>query len=200
MCSETRPNAKPENVTSNIMKHSAKILLYIFLVLIGCKNIEHEKEISNIEFEKIVFKQVFINIVDSTYRDKRIYTRIPIKGDEDNPDFIAETKAIERDTLGLIIAVDKRFEDVKKLNSKKFIFKSLNELPYNIELHNWEVKYKKFIGAMSFSQITFDKAKENGNLEVSYRCGGKCGLGYKVFLKKIHGKWRVIKKVETWIS
>ena len=182
------------------MKHSTKILVLLFLTLIGCKNTEPDKEMSADEFEQNVFKQVFINIVDSTYTDKRIYTRIPTKAEKNNPKFIAETDSIEKDTLNLIIAVDKRFQDVEKLNTKKFIFKKFSELSKDIELHNWEAKYKKFIGVMSFSYITFDKAKENGNLEVSYRCGGKCGLGYKVYLKKISGKWKVLKTENTWIS
>lgn len=155
---------------------------------------------SGIEFEQKVFEQVFINIVDSTYTDKRIYTRIPTKTQEKDPDFIAETEAIEKDTLNLIIAVDKRFETAEKLNTKKFIFKDFNELPKKIELENWSEKYKKFIGVMSFSKIKFDNKKESGTLEVSYHCGGKCGLGYKVYLKKISGKWKVLKTEDTWIS
>ena len=155
---------------------------------------------SAIEFEQKVFEQVFINIVDSTYTDKRIYTRIPTKAQEKDPNFIAETKAIEKDTLNLIVAVDKRFETAKKLNTKKFIFKDFKELPKKIELENWSEKYKKFIGVMSFSKITFDNKKESGTLEVSYHCGGKCGLGYKVYLKMINGNWKVLKAEDTWIS
>ncbi|REG88558.1 hypothetical protein C8P67_1332 [Flavobacterium aquicola] len=152
------------------------------------------------EFEQNVFKQVFINIVDSTYTDKRIYTRIPTKAEENDPKFIAERDSIKKDTLDLIVAVDRRFGAVEKLNTKKFIFKDFKELP-NVENYtNWTEKYKKFIGVMSFSYITFDKAKENGSLEVSYRCGVNCGLGYKVYLKKINAKWKVVKIEDTWIS
>ena len=114
------------------MKHSTKILVFLFLTLIGCKNTEPDKVMSANEFEQNVFKQVFINIVDSTYTDKRIYTRIPTKAEANNPKFIAETDSIKKDTLDLIVAVDRRFGDVEKLNTKKFIFKDFKELP-NIE-------------------------------------------------------------------
>ena len=117
---------------------------------------------SDVEFEQKVFEQAFINIVDSTYTDKRIYTRIPTKAQENDPEFIAETNAIEKDTLNLIIAIDKRFKDVEKLNTKKFVFKDFKELPKVENYTNWTEKYKKFVGVMSFSYITFDKAKENG--------------------------------------
>ena len=187
-------------VNSNIMKHPTKILTFLLITLIACKNTEPEKAISNLEFEQKVFEQVFINVVDSTYTNKRIYTRIPTKAQENDPDFLAEINAIEKDTLNLIIAVDKRFTDVEKLNTQKFIFKDFNELPKFENYTNWTEKYKKFIGVMSFSYITFDKTKENGSLEVSYRCGANCGLGYKVYLKKINGKWKVVKIEDTWIS
>lgn len=185
---------------SNTMKNSIKILFLFILTLIGCKKTETEKNISAIEFEQNVFKQVFINIVDSTYTDKRIYTRIPTKVQEKNPAFVAETEAIQKDSLNLIIAIDERYDDIKKLTTKKFIFKNFKELPIVENYTNWTKKYKKFIGVMSFTKITFDKAKENGYLEVFYYCGSKCGLGYKVFITNKNGKWKVVKAENTWIS
>ena len=80
-------------------------------------------------------------------------------------------------------------ERLCKLNPNKQVLVS-NFIKWNNDVRN----------GLKQGSNQYIKAKENGNLEVSYRCGGKCGLGYKVFLKKIHGKWRVIKKVETWIS
>ncbi|WP_219970406.1 hypothetical protein [Chryseobacterium chendengshani] len=177
------------------MKKPATYLLLLFLVLTSC-----EKKNSTVEFEQEVFDEVFINIVDSTYTDKRLYTRFPTKFQENDPSFTAETKAIENDTLNLIIAVAKRFKNTKIPKNKKFIFKDYKELPEVENYQNWTEKYKRFIGVMYFSYITFDKAKENGSLEVSYSCGAKCGLGYKVYLKKINKKWKVIKTENTWIS
>ena len=53
---------------------------------------------------------------------------------------------------------------------------------------------------MSFSHIKFDEKKKSGTLDVSYSCGGKCGLGYSVVIKKINNKWIIAKIEETWIS
>jgi hypothetical protein len=182
------------------MKNSAQILVFLILLLVGCKNTESEKEISDVEFEQKVFNKVFINIVDSTYLDKRIYASPPTKEEAKDPNWIAEMEAIEKDTFNIVIAVDKRFKDAEQLKSAKFIFKDFKELPEIEDYKNWSEKYKKFAAVMSFAYITFDKAKENGKIEVSCRCGWKAGIGYIVYLKKINGKWTVVKKEETWIS
>lgn len=182
------------------MKHSTKILVFLFLTLIGCKNTEPDKEISADEFEQNVFKQVFINIVDSTYLDRRIYASPPTKEEAKDPNWIAKNEAIKKDTFNIVIAVDKRFRDVKQLKFTKFIFKDFKELPEIEDYRNWSEKYKKFAAVMSFAYITFDKAKENGRIEVSCRCGWKAGIGYIVYLKKVNGKWKVVKKEETWMS
>jgi hypothetical protein len=34
----------------------------------------------------------------------------------------------------------------------------------------------------------------------SYHCGGKCGLGYRVTIKKVDHKWVISKVEDTWIS
>ena len=53
---------------------------------------------------------------------------------------------------------------------------------------------------MSFSQIHFDEKKENGNLSVTYSCGGKCGLGFTVYIKKEKDKWIILKVTQDWIA
>ncbi len=159
-----------------------------------------ERKISDKEVEEKIFHDAFTEIVNSTFIDKRIYTRIPNKDQINDPNFIAEIKAIERDIFDIVIVIGERFSDIKDIKSKRFIFKDINELPKSESFKNWERKYKKFGGAMSFSKITLGKTKESGSLDVSYYCGEKCGLGTKVHLKKINGKWKVIKTEGTWIS
>lgn len=90
--------------------------------------------------------------------------------------------------------------NIEKYNNKKFIFKHLTELSKVEEYKNWESKYPKFAGAMSFSHIRFDAKKKSGSLDVSYNCGDKCGLGYSVVIKKVKKKWIIAKLQKTWIS
>lgn len=86
-----------------------------------------------------------------------------------------------------------------KLNNK-FKLKNLNEFPkgrYAI----WETKYDFiFSGILDFSRIQFDKTKQFGVLDAGFGCGGKCGQGYRIYIKKVNTKW-IIDKIEgTWIS
>ncbi|MDR6968072.1 hypothetical protein J2X31_002087 [Flavobacterium arsenatis] len=62
-------------------------------------------------------------------------------------------------------------------------------------------KYKFFVGGLlSFSRIHFDKNHEHGVLSTSYLCGGNCGQGFKVYLKKIKNEWVIEKIIPTWIA
>ena len=200
------------------MKQLNIILITLIFTLLGCK-----KKVSEEEFEKNVFDEVFLKIVDSTYIDKRLYTCFPEQGKpiydkngkwigldsigQKQRDLECEVKrtALKNDTLNLVIAIGNEgvinsLTNIEKYNNKKFIFKHLTELPKVEEYTNWETKYPKFAGVMSFSHIKFDEKKESGILDVSYSCGGKCGLGYSVVIKKINNKWIIAKIEETWIS
>ena len=86
-----------------------------------------------------------------------------------------------------------------KLNNK-FKLKNLNEFPKDRYVI-WETKYDFiFSGILDFSRIQFDKTKQFGVLEAGFGCGGKCGQGYRIYIKKKKNKW-IIDKIEgTWVS
>jgi hypothetical protein len=175
----------------------------IFALILTLSLTSCQKKISSSEFEQNVFDKVFLKIVNATYKDKRLYTFFPgtIKGEND-PDFLRQRKILENDTIGLVIAIgNKRTIDFKKFKNRKFIFKKLSEIPNeDMEYEKWSKKYATFAGAMSFSKIRFDKKNENGELSVSYYCGGRCGLDYKVYIKKEKQNWGILKVVQTGIS
>ena len=56
------------------------------------------------------------------------------------------------------------------------------------------------IGIISFSKIFFDKRKNNGLLYYNFRCGGNCGKGELLIIKKIDDRWTIIETIMTWIS
>jgi hypothetical protein len=195
-------------------------LIILTFLFFGC-----EKKISEPQFEQNVFDEIFLTIVDSTYIDQRLYTCFPEQGKtlydkngkwigrdtvgQHQRDLECEIKrtALKKDSLNLIIALGNEglindSANLDKYRSSKFIFKHLSELPKDkdIDFAYWKSKYNKFAGAMSFSNINFDNKKESGTLNVSYTCGGKCGLGYLVTIKKIKEKWVVIKVEDTWTS
>jgi hypothetical protein len=200
------------------MKQLNNIIIIFTFIFFGC-----EKKVSKAEFEQNVFDEVFVKIVDSTYKDKRLYTCFPEQGEpiydkngrwigfdsigQKQRDIECEIKraSLKKDTLNLIIAVgnvglinDKT--ELQKYNCLKFVFKHLSELPKVEDYENWGAKYSKFAGAMFFSNIKFDNKKETGTLSVGYACGGTCGISYTVFIKKIKKKWIVSRVERTGIS
>lgn len=46
----------------------------------------------------------------------------------------------------------------------------------------------------------FSLDRKNAYIQLGYHCGGLCGHGKAIYLKKIKGKWKIIEKYETWIS
>lgn len=184
-----------------------------------------EKKMTDVEFEQSVFDEIFLKIVDSTYIDQRIYSSFPDQGKpiyDKNGKWIGldtvgqyqrdikhqkEIAKFKKDTLGLVIAIENKGlinenTNLDKYKSSKFIFKHLSEIPrdHNLEYSKWKTKYAKFAGAMMFSNIIFDAKKSSGVIDVSYSCGGKCGQGFIVTIKKVNKKWMVSKIQEAWIS
>jgi hypothetical protein len=85
-----------------------------------------------------------------------------------------------------------------KLN-KKFKFKNRNEFPKSLD--TWSKKYDfTFSGFFYVSRILFDKSKKCGILSASYNCGGRCGQGYIICIKKLKEIWVIDKIQGTWIS
>ena len=195
-------------------------ITFLLLVFCGCVS-----KLTPEELEQKIFDELFISIVDSTYIDQRLYTCFPEKGEmrydkngkrigfdtigQYQRDLVCEIKrsALKIDTLNLVIAIENQGfinekTNLSKYNTSKFIFKHLSEHPRGADLEytEWKKHHEKFAGVMSFSLIKFDDKRENGTLEVSYSCGGKCGLGYLVYITKKGEKWLISKIEETWIS
>lgn len=199
------------------MNRACLALLIVMSTLLSC-----EKKISDKQFEQDVLSEIFLKVVDSTYKDKRLYTSFPAsapffydqsrnpngtdtieqhKRDSDHETTLA---ALRSDTLNLIIAIKSgglinEKTALHHYNSRKFSFKHLSELPATSDYDNWTAKYPKFAGVLAFSHITFDTKREKGFLDVGYYCGLKCGLGYSVTIKKSDHKWEIIKVEDTWI-
>jgi hypothetical protein len=225
-----------------------KKLIAILFLCIAFSNCEKPK--SQIEIEKEVFGEVFPAIIDSIYKDSRLYSHIPPfpkRIYDNNGNFVKkdttglslklkkhklEEVQIKSDTINSKIAIDDVLNPIKErqyINSQK-VFKDiifhitdsiqkikldLNLLKHNKseriistselpEVHIDDIFQKnkslKLTGIYSFSRIVFDKTYNYGLLEAAYRCGGKCGQGFLVYIKKIKNKWIVFKIKPTWIA
>jgi hypothetical protein len=91
--------------------------------------------------------------------------------------------------------------DLKNIKLKnKFQLRNISEFPKDKDLL-WQTKYNfVFSGVAFFSRIQFDKEKKFGILDGGFICGGRCGKGFRIYIKRINNKW-IIDEVEgTWIS
>lgn len=173
-------------------------------------------EDNSADFEQKVFDEIFVTAVDSTLIDMRTYTGFQYSD--------KQRDSIKKDTLNRVVAfniennkvpidfltqIPKKYKTIndsiwnfnlEKYKSPKYIFKNDSELTLDRELVDWQKKYTKFSGALSFSKIYFDKQRQNGVFEANYYCGSKCGVGFLVYLKKIKNNWKVIKTERSWIS
>ncbi len=55
-------------------------------------------------------------------------------------------------------------------------------------------------GVISLSRIQFDDEKKYGVLTAGIECGGMCGYGYRIYIKKVNNKWVVDKIEDGWIA
>ena len=58
--------------------------------------------------------------------------------------------------------------------------------------------FEKEIGIVSFSKVFVNK--NEGVLRCDFNCGGLCGKGYILKVKKINNLWKIIEWHKTWIS
>jgi len=84
----------------------------------------------------------------------------------------------------------------------KFQLKDISEFPKDKNKNFiWNNKYDfVFSGIAYFSRIQFDKDKKFGILDGGFVCGGLCGQGFRIYIKRINDKWSIDEVEGTWIS
>lgn len=136
------------------MKLSKSIfIILILLSLFGCKKKEVEK-VDELRFEKGVLKNVFVEIVDSIYMDRRIITPPPFpKRDfktniEDTTGYHAELKkfhhhrdSIKNDKTRILLGV---YTDIEKISSfeTEMIAKQISISSYTYDISKETDKFK----------------------------------------------------------
>ena len=223
------------------------IIIFLLSIILGCNSQKNE-----LEFEKKVFNEIFLELIDSTFYDFRtlqppLTIAPPPNGiiisenqKKENlrihKEYLAEFEKrkikIENDTARIVLAIvdtifksskinreklSARFENIEfgsdtleknieyKINlsrfknNEKYIFKYHSEFPKGRKI--WRTEYPFYFGAViSFSRIYFDENKKFGIFEGGTTFERLNGNGFRIFIKKISGKWRIDKIEGTWIS
>jgi hypothetical protein len=161
-----------------------------------------------------VIDETFINIVEGTWRDSRIYT-IPCKSNlysldaegklvvSDSAAFITNSEncnkkigLLQKDTIGLVVGIyitpsDRNIYqiDLEEHSNNKFVFVN-DSMPMT---HGREKipQFKKYTGMLRLSNFHINPDNNTATLNVDYVCGFKCGFEYKVQLKKHFLHWKI---------
>lgn len=67
----------------------------------------------------------------------------------------------------------------------------------------WESFYRKYpnsSGLVFFSKVGFNDRHDQAFVYVGRSCGGLCGAGDYVLLKKVNGQWAVSQEQNLWVS
>lgn len=203
-----------------------KIILYTLIILAFC-NCQNKKEKTTLNpqeikdinevVEAVIIEDsldVFSKHPDSTMicsELKKLKIYIPPKTNNDDfvlipksdgiyitsliPFKIKETTIFSsKDSLHLL----EQNSNPQKLKIKKTIINQLNTTTINeIEVRCKKGKRSKFY-EMTIPIFSMDQ--QSAYVELDYHCGGLCGSGQAIFLKKIKSKWKIIIQWRSWIS
>ncbi|WP_264535741.1 hypothetical protein [Flavobacterium sp. N1736] len=202
-----------------------KLSKFIFITLVllssfGCK----KKEVSESDFEKDVLNNVFVEIVDSIYMDRRTMEpppmpRIDFKTNKEDTvgyhdklkRYQIEQDSIKNDKKRILISVhdfivsneinDEKFDLSPFRNNKKFDFQYSSKFPEEIYWDLNDKKNKMPVGTIKVYKIHFNKTRTYGVLSAHASCGGgKCGRGFEITIENKSGEWHITNIVDTWVS
>lgn len=136
----------------------------------------------------------------------------PFKEDSLEPDWNPETfqtsvknsmPEAEWQTLYDYLLRNKRPEQLRIWNpGVEYVVVTNRDLPRSVN-NFWGEFYKKFprsSGIVSFSNVGFNDQHDQAFLYAARSCGGLCGAGDYVLLKKVNGKWEIVDDQCLWVS
>lgn len=182
-----------------------KILIWTILIslpvgLFGQATSEYENEEVN------VINQFFYKLIEadrlSTFNKSDssliVYfnTKLDCNLDKDpllNGDYKSNKllKRLEANNLGERIVDSLKIE---KFNKIKIVFEDKGEY----SLHKYSSD--KVIGTFNISRISFNKSMTVGYFYFSIYCGGECGWGDLIKIRKKKGNWEIVDYLFSWVS
>jgi hypothetical protein len=99
-----------------------------------------------------------------------------------------------KDSLSLL----KQNSNPEKFKIDESLAKKINQTTKEKEINK-----KKMGKPFDFYEMTipiFSLDNQKAYLELNHHCGGLCGGGTSIYLRKINGKWKIVDKRQTWMS
>lgn len=100
-------------------------------------------------------------------------------------------------------SVDSIYLLKQNLNTEKLKIKKDIAEKINLTTKEKEINKRENGKSYNFYEMTipiFSSDNQKAYIELNHYCGGLCGSGKSIFLKKIDGKWKIIEIWRTWIS
>lgn len=201
------------------------MILIICLLFANCKKNETEFDKSEIkdinEIVKIVILEDSLNVLKSE-NDSKMFSEnliklniyIPEKRKENEPippppppsfNNVSIENLLNYKIENQLFFTSKDSLFILEQNLKPNILKIENEIieKINATSKKNEQEKKKIGKSYNYYEMTipiFSKDNQKAYLELNHYCGGLCGSGKSIYLKKINKKWRIVDKWRTWIS
>jgi len=107
-------------------------------------------------------------------------------------------------TLDTYLAVNQSSKPLRVANlGISYVLVKDSDLPDDGIDRFWTKFYKKFPkspGILFFSDIGFNDRHDQAFVYAGKTCGGLCGEGEYVLLRKVNGKWEIQKEHDLWVS
>ena len=83
---------------------------------------------------------------------------------------------------------------IEKLSKIEIVFEDNGD--YSLQKYS----SNKVIGTLNISRISFNKSLTVGYFYYSIYCGGECGWGDLIKIKKKNGRWIIVDYLISWVS
>ena len=109
----------------------------------------------------------------------------------------------EAQTLDDYLSKNETSEQLKVWNLDiNYVLVKRSDLPPGVDdfWARFDAKYPNSSGLIFFSNVGFNERHDQAFVYVARNCGGLCGSGGYVLLKKINGKWEIVNEQNMWLS
>jgi hypothetical protein len=101
----------------------------------------------------------------------------------------------------LLVDPDRQQETIKKNDPQNLMMKAIDDgQKITDEQLDQSIKSAFHSGLFTLSEIVFDKEHRQSAVSYSFVCGGLCGNGNTLVLKKVGHIWKVAKRCGGWVS
>ena len=77
---------------------------------------------------------------------------------------------------------------------------SINRSDLGTKTNEFEARFPNNFGFFVVSHVGLNLGKTEALLYVNHFCGGLCGSGDYVLMRKVNGVWHIVDRYRTWVS